>query len=130
VLWGAIGFVVAFFGWGKFLKRTERRRRAVWNHALARFHKLTPTRGNTGVLIFVSLDEGLAAIVADKGIAEKVPSDYWHKPQAIITEAMSKGRHAEGIIQAIELIAVELANFFPREKDDINELPDGPQIVE
>ncbi len=130
ILWGAIGFVIAYFGWGRFLRRTERRRRAVWKHALNRFHRLTPTRGHTGVLIFVSLEEEQAAIVADTAIASKVPPDYWHAPQAMIAKAMSKGRHVEGIIQAIETIAVELAIYFPRESDDINELPDNPEIVE
>ncbi len=130
ILWGVIGFVIAFFGWGRFLKRTERRRRVVWKRALTLFKRLTPTRGHTGVLIFVSLEEEQAAIVADKAIASKVPPDYWRTPQAMIIKAMRKGQHAEGIIQAIETIAVELALYFPRESNDINELPDSPEIVE
>ncbi len=130
VLWGGIGFIVAYFGWGLFLKRVSRRRQKVWDRALQLFSQLTPTRGHTGVLIYISLEEGIAAIVADKGIASKVSPDYWHTPQATIVKAMSKNQHAEGIIQAIELIAVELAQHFPRESDDINELPDSPRIVD
>lgn len=130
MLWGAIGFVVAYFGWGRVLKRAERRRRIVWNRSLDRFYQITPTRGLTGVLIFVSLEEEQAAIVADKGIASKVPPEYWHSPHAMIVKAMSQGKHAEGIVAAIETIAVELARYFPREHDDINELPDKPRIVD
>jgi len=130
MLWGAIGFVITFFGWGQYLKRAERRRIVVWERALKRFGQLTPTQGHTGVLIFVSLEEEQASIVADKAIASKVQSNYWDKPQAMIAEAMSKGQHAEGIIQAIEKVAGELANHFPRESDDINELPDAPEIVD
>ena len=128
LLWGAIGFVAAYFGWGRFLKRRERKRRVVWNRALGIFHHLTPTRGGTGVLIFVSLEEDQAAIVADTGIASKVPEDYWRKPHGIIVDAMKQGKHAEGIVQAIDTIAVELAAHFPRESDDVNELPDKPRI--
>jgi putative membrane protein len=128
LLWGGIGFVVAYFGWGRFLKRNERRRKVVWNRALGSFHQITPTRGLTGVLIFVSLEEDQAAIVADKGIASKVPEDYWRKPHTLIVEAMKLGKHAEGIVGAIEMMAVELAAHFPRESDDINELPDKPKI--
>ena len=130
ILWGAIGFVIAWFGWGLFLKRTERKRWVVWNRALGRFHQITPTRGLTGVLIFVSLEEEQAAIVADKGIASKVPPEYWHTPHAMIADAMKQGKHAEGIIQAIDTIAVELARHFPRASDDIDELPDKPTVID
>ena len=75
ILWGAIGFVVAWFGWGLFLKRASRARQIVWKRAVNRFLQLKPTRGLTGVLIFVSLEENQAAIVADKGIASKVPPE-------------------------------------------------------
>jgi putative membrane protein len=130
ILWGAIGFVVAWFGWGCFLRRRERRRKIVWNRSLDLFHKITPTRGLTGVLIFMSLEEEQAAIVADKGIASKVPPDYWDSPHAMIVAAMKQGKHAEGIIQAIDTIAVELGRHFPRESDDVNELPDKPSVID
>ncbi len=130
ILWGVIGFVIAYFGWGQFLKRSERRRKVVWNRSLNIFHRITPTRGLTGVLIFVSLEEEQAAIVADKGIASKLPPDYWHAPHAIIVKAMNQGRHAEGIIQALEMIGAELARHFPRETDDVNELPDKPKVID
>ncbi len=130
ILWGAIGFVIAYFGWGRFLTRAGRRRQVVWNRALDRFHQITPTRGLTGVLIFVSVEEKQAAIVADKGIAAAVPPDYWHTPQGLIATAMDQDKHAEGIIQAIEMIMVELARYFPRQSDDINELPDKPTVID
>jgi putative membrane protein len=130
ILWGAIGFVVAWFGWGMFLKRTARQRQVVWRRAVDRFLQLKPTRGLTGVLIFVSLEEDQAAIVADKGIASKVSSDYWDKPHALIADAMKQGKHAEGIIQAISTMAVELSTHFPRAHDDIDELPDKPTVVD
>lgn len=130
ILWGAIGFVVAYFGWGRFLSRAERRRQTVWNRALGLFGKITPTRGLTGVLIFVSVEERQAAIVADKGIASKVSPDYWHAPHALIVKSMEQDKHAEGIIAAIEMITVELARYFPRQSDDINELPDKPKIID
>jgi len=130
ILWAAIGFVVAWFGWGLCLKRTARQRRVVWHRALDRFLQLKPTRGLTGVLIFVSLEENQAAIVADKGIASKVTPDYWDKPHALIADAMKQGKHAEGIIAAIDTMAVELATHFPRASDDIDELPDKPTVVD
>jgi putative membrane protein len=75
------------------------------------------------------VDENEAAIIADKGIAAKLDQNYWQLPHSMIEKAMHKGRHAEGIIEAIQEIATQLAQFFPRQANDINELPDGPEIV-
>ena len=124
-----IGFLIGYFGINLWFKRLSARHKAVWKNALRHFAKLHPTRGHTGVLIFISVDENEAAIVADKGIAEKLDPAYWQHPHSLIEKAMQKGRHAEGIIEAIQEIATQLAQFFPREADDINELPDGPEIV-
>jgi putative membrane protein len=129
-IWGLVGFALAFFILGSWLKRQSRRRAVVWRYALRRFSKLRPTRGQTGVLILVSLDEEQAAIVADKGIASKLPREHWNTPHALIMEGMKKGEHAEGIIRAIESIGEELSRHFPRPPDDTNELPDRPTVVD
>jgi putative membrane protein len=128
--WGIIGFLIGYFGINLWLKRLSARHKAVWKTALKHFAKLQPTRGHTGVLIFISVDENEAAIVADKAIAEKLDQNYWQLPHGMIEKAIQKGHHAEGIIEAIQEIATQLAQFFPREADDINELADGPEIVD
>jgi putative membrane protein len=126
ILWGAIGFVIAYFGWGQFLKRLQRRRRSVWNRAVEQFQKLTPVRGLAGVLIFVSLEEEEAEIVADTGIAAKVAPEYWLTLHTTIVEAIRQGKHSEGIIHAVETVAIELSKHFPRGSDDVNELSNRP----
>jgi putative membrane protein len=128
LLWGLVGFIVAYFAAKPILMRPERTRRVVWNHALEHFKKLTPTKGQTGVLIFVSLEENQAAVIADTGIASKLPENHWHTPHGMIIDAMKKGKHAEGIIAAVGAIGVELARYFPRLPDDENELPDRVTI--
>jgi len=130
ILWGAVGFVVAYLGWGRFLKRQERQREVVKKRALELFHQLPKTTGLTAVLIFISLAEEQVAILADKAIAEKLPDNYWDKPHTMIVKAMSQGNHAEGVVEAIEEITTVLAENFPREDDDINELPDKPNVVD
>ncbi|MDM7974218.1 MAG: hypothetical protein QUT27_14340 [candidate division Zixibacteria bacterium] len=112
------------------LARTARRRAAVWRRALSAFHQMVPVRGRTGVLIFVSVEEGQAAVIADRGIAAKAPPDYWGGPCGTIVAGMAKGEHAEGIIRAIAAIGEELARHFPRMDDDVNELPDRPKVDE
>jgi putative membrane protein len=128
ILWGVIGFVVTYVAFRWVFMRPERRRRIVWEHTLEHFGKLTPTSGQTGVLIFVSLEECHSAVVADKAIAEKLPAEYWHTPQGMIMAGLKANKHAEGIIQAIDLIGAELARHFPRRPDDRNELSDSVTI--
>jgi putative membrane protein len=130
LLYGVIGFAVGWFVWPLLLKSERRRNRIVWKRALKLFSQLTPTRGHTGVLIFMSLEENQVALVADKGIAEKVAPGYWDAQHAVIAKAMKAGNHAEGLIQALNEIGDELGRHFPRQADDINELPDAPTILD
>lgn len=128
-LWSLVTFLAAYFGLGKLLASASRRRRAVWNHAMQLFYQLKPTRGHTGVLILVSCEEAQAAVIADVAIASKVPKDYWDTPHEMIMDGLRSGRHAEGIVAAVNAIGIELERYFPHAEDDQNELPDRPQIV-
>ena len=130
LLYGLAGFVIGWFIWPFLLKGERRRNRIVWKRALKLFAGLTPTRGHTGVLIFLSLEENQVALVADKKIAEKVDAGYWDTQHAVIERAMKQGKHSEGLIQAIGEIGNELGRHFPRQADDINELPDAPTILD
>jgi putative membrane protein len=127
--WGVVGFLIGYFGINLWFNRLSARHKAVWKNALKHFAALRPTRGHTGVLIFISVEENEVAIIADKAIAQKLDSDYWQLPHGMIEKEMKQGRHAEGIIEAIAEIANQLSRFFPRDADDINELPDAPEIV-
>jgi putative membrane protein len=129
-LFGLVGFLIAYYLIGKLLKIHKRRRSIVWKRALDIFSALTPTKGNTAVLILVSLEEEQSAIVADKLIASKLSADYWDKPQAMIMNGIAKGAHAEGIIEAINEIGAQLTTHFPRQSDDMNELPNKPTILD
>jgi putative membrane protein len=105
------------------------RRRTVWKAALHAFGKLNPTRAQTGVLIYISLDEKNAAVIADKAIAEKLSENYWLQPYQAICGAFTSGNPVDGVVEAITTIGNELANHFPRSDDDINELPNRPIIA-
>ena len=128
-LWGLVAFLLGFLAIAPLMKTHSRRLGFVWRHALKLFHGLRTTKGQTGVLILVSLAECEAAIIADKGIAQKLPENYWNHPHAILTASMREDRHAEGLISAIREIGGRLAEHFPIQSDDINELPDAPEVV-
>jgi len=82
------------------------------------------THGRTGVLIYVSLKEHRAEIVADEPIAEKVNADVWGEAMADMLAGIRQGQLAEGIAAGVRDVGVVLAEHFPREEDDTNELPD------
>ena len=104
--------------------RAVRRARA-HRAALEQFvvRRVAHTRHRTGVLIFVSLAERYARIIADEGIAEKVQGAKWQAAIDALTGHMRGGRIAPGFIAAIERCGAVLAAHAPPDGSR-NELPD------
>lgn len=82
------------------------------------------TRGRTGILIYLSLRERRAEIVADEAIASRVSPDVWGDAMDAMLAELHEGRIAEGLIAAIERVGAVLAEHLPRDGEDSNELPD------
>ncbi|WP_419827442.1 TPM domain-containing protein [Sphingomonas sp.] len=97
------------------------RRRAI---LLFRLSVESRTRARTGVLVYLSLAERRAEIVADAAINERVAPETWGAAMALLVAGVRDGRPAEGMIDAVERIGAVLAEHFPRSPDDTNELPD------
>lgn len=91
-------------------------------------HGLQHTELRTGVLIFVSVAERYAEIVADAGIAQKVPPSVWDEAVKSLTSEIAAGRAGDGFVATIETCAAELAKHFPPGAINRNELPNA--IVE
>jgi putative membrane protein len=88
-------------------------------------HGLHTTERRTGVLIFVSLAERHAEIIADAGISAKVEDAMWRAAVDRLVGEIRAGRLADGMIAAIESTGAVLARHFPPRKDDRDELPNG-----
>ena len=82
------------------------------------------TSGRTGILIYVSLAEHIAEIIADEAIHGKVPPAAWGDAMADLIAEIRQGRLADGMIAAVRDVGKILAEHFPRADDDANELPD------
>jgi len=82
------------------------------------------TTGRTGVLIYLSMREHRAEIVADEAIASKVDPAVWGDAMTAMLAELREGRIADGMIAAVERVGAILAPHFPRAGDDVNELPD------
>lgn len=82
------------------------------------------TRERTGILIFVSLAERYARIIADEGIASRVPQVEWQGAIDSLTAHMREKHIADGFITAIDRCGAVLATHFPATGPERSELPD------
>jgi putative membrane protein len=87
------------------------------------------TRARTGVLIFVSLAERYARIIADQAIAARVPQAEWQAAVDALVGHMRQGRIADGFVAATERCGAVLASHFPAAAGKENELPDRIYLV-
>jgi putative membrane protein len=81
------------------------------------------TRGRTGILLYLSLAERRAEIVADKAIADKVGPEVWGEAMTMLIDEVKAGRPGQGLALAIERIGAVLAEILPPTHDNPDELP-------
>jgi hypothetical protein len=82
----------------------------------------------TGVLIFVSLAEHYARIIADDGIAQKVHHSEWQAAIDALTARMHDDQITAGFIAAIQRCGDVLATHAPPDGSS-NELPDRLYVI-
>ena len=82
------------------------------------------TKGRTGILLYLSLLEHRAEIVADEAIHSQVEPDVWGEAMAVLVDEVKAGRTGEGMARAVEKIGEVLARCLPPTLDNPNELPD------
>lgn len=100
--------------------------RRVHARALALFRTAAEkrTKASTGVLLYLSLAEHRAEIIADEAIHSKVAPEVWGEAMAVLIAQVKQGQPGEGMAQAVAKIGEVLATHFPRSEGDTNELPD------
>ena len=85
-------------------------------------HRLAETRDRTGILLFVSVYERRAVVLADKGINLKVPPDTWQQVVDLIVQGIREGRAAEGLCEAVTRCGQIVTALFPVRAGDKDEL--------
>jgi len=100
-------------------RRVRRRAVAIFQAAAA-----GRTTGKTGVLIYLSVAERRAEIVADEAILKLTDDHTWGEAMHALIAEVRQGRPGDGIVAAIERVGAVLAEHFPRSADDSNEIPD------
>ncbi len=83
------------------------------------------TAGATGLLVYVSLYEHMAAVLADQSILDKLGQDAVDELCGVLTASLHEAHPAEAICRTVNVAGEKLAAVLPRADDDVNELPDA-----
>ena len=107
------------------------RRAAAHRAAMEQFmiRGIANKKDRTGILIFVSLAERYVRIIADEGIAARVPQSEWQAAVDALVAHMSSGRIADGFVAAVAACEKVLAAHFPRTETSRDELPDRIYLI-
>ena len=101
--------------------RTRRvRRRAV---ELFRAGTEKRTKGRTGILLYLSLLEHRAEIVADEAIHSQFEPEIWGEAMAVLIDEVKQGRAGQGLALAVEKVGAVLARILPPTLANPDELP-------
>ena len=87
------------------------------------------TAENCGILIYVQLVDRKVEILADRGIAARVPQAEWDAVCRGMEASFRDGEWRRGALQAVTRAGELLANHFPASGSNPNELPDQPLVI-
>lgn len=98
----------------------------VLDHAAFLFGELNmhKTDLRNGVLFYLAMQDKKFAILGDGGINAKVEDDFWDHIKEEMVSHFKEGQFAVGLEKGIEMAGKALAEHFPYQKDDVNELSD------
>ncbi|HZU95738.1 MAG TPA: hypothetical protein VFF73_03450 [Planctomycetota bacterium] len=90
---------------------------------------IAKTQGGTGIMLYVSLFERVAVVLADKGIAAKAQQSTWDGVRDLLIAGLRQGDGAGGFTRAIAECGKILAKDFPPGAENPNELPNQLRIL-
>ena len=109
-----------------FLTPAATKHRRVRRRAITIFQAAASgrTTGRTGILIYLSLAERRAEIIADEAILKVTDDHTWGEAMSALLADVKAGRVGDGIAAAVTQVGAVLSEHFPRSADDSNEIPD------
>lgn len=98
----------------------------VHEQAIREFEKadMHNTHDKIGVLILVVLNERTFTVIGDSGIYSKLSRGYWDNVAKAMSLYFQNGEFHVGVCTVVESVGRQLAKYFPRKTNDLNELPD------
>jgi hypothetical protein len=108
------------------LRGLDPRQRALEIFSLLR---VWDTEENSGVLIYVQAVDRDIEIVADRGIAARIPQAEWDAICHRMEDAFRVKRYEEGVLAGIADVSALLERHFPAGGANVDELPDKPVVL-
>jgi putative membrane protein len=93
----------------------------------ARIHH---TVGGSGLLIYLSLYERLAVLLADQAVVAALPQDVLDGLCRNLTQGLHDGRGADAVCAVVQEAADRLAQVLPRAADDVDELANHVVVID
>lgn len=96
----------------------------VQERALIEFYQqgIGKTAEKTGILLFISVMERKAVVLADEGIARRLPQESWQHICASLVEGIKCEQTCEAMVSAIHKSGELLAQHFPARAENKDEL--------
>ena len=90
---------------------------------------LAREKEGAGILIFVSLAERYARIIAGEGVAVRVPRADWQHAVDTLVANVREGRLVDGLVTAVDICGNILAVHCPRTEPAKGTLPDRLYVI-
>lgn len=128
----SVGAAISSTFWAhkRWLVRDRCLREATWRAACTLFHEkgISRTSGRNGILVLVSMLERRVEIVTDIGIDVDALGPRWNEALEKIRGAVGAKPDFDRFAQALVELGPVLGALMPRADDDVNELPDEPDM--
>jgi len=97
------------------------------NAAAVRFFKLRmhETKERNAVLLFVSPESQTFSIIGDQGVHARCGDEFWQRVAAEMSQHFKQQKFSDGIVHGIQSAGKLLAEHFPHQRPDVNELPNA-----
>jgi uncharacterized membrane protein len=87
--------------------------------------KMHETELRNGVIVYIAWKDHKVAIWGDEGIHDKVGQSFWEEEVELLISYFKKEDYETGISEVVLQIGQKLKEYFPFQKDDVNELSDS-----
>ena len=84
--------------------------------------KMNQTELQNGVLIYLAVADRKFVICGDKGINDRVATNFWDSTKEAMAIQFKNGNYKQGLIDGITKAGTQLQKFFPYLENDNNEL--------
>ncbi len=91
---------------------------------------LHDTVSHSGILIYISVLERQVRIIADSGINKKISQDMWNLLADDLTAGLGEKKYEAAIVGTVQKCGELLAQHFPAQKTEGNELPNSLILLE